>query len=116
MSRRAAIVEEFDDDTDLPLPSKPLFTGTRGPILQEINDDDDDDDDYGAGPASPPNLRQFSSSQHQWSSPDSDSGKKVTDITPYKTYVADTNHTSAFLYYGIIIFQMDVYISHLSRC
>ncbi|KII91237.1 hypothetical protein PLICRDRAFT_105853 [Plicaturopsis crispa FD-325 SS-3] len=37
MSRRTAIVEEFDDDTDLPLPSQPLpNTGTRGPLLEEI--------------------------------------------------------------------------------
>lgn len=40
MSRRAVIEEvdddEFDDDTDLPLPSLPN-TGLRGPILQEVN-------------------------------------------------------------------------------
>jgi hypothetical protein len=38
MSRRAAIVEEeFDDDTDLPLPSQPLPNiGSRGPVLQEV--------------------------------------------------------------------------------
>jgi hypothetical protein len=43
MSRRAAVVEEFDDDTDLPLPSMPLpNTGARGPILQELNDDSDE--------------------------------------------------------------------------
>lgn len=101
MARRAAIVEEFNDDTDLPLPSMPLFnTGTRGPILQEINDDSDSDDDFEtshqAGPASPPNHRPFSSSQHQWSSPDSYSGNKVSDVTPYKTYVADIYDISAF--------------------
>lgn len=37
MSRRAVIEEvddeDFDDDTDLPLP----LTGTQGPILQELN-------------------------------------------------------------------------------
>jgi len=92
MSRRAAVVEEFDDDTDLPLPSMPLpNTGARGPILQELNDDSDDDYDldtsYQAGPASPPRQQD---SQHQWSSPDVEGGR-VADITPYKTYVPDTN-------------------------
>jgi signal recognition particle subunit SRP19 len=89
MSRRAAVVEEFDDDTDLPLPSMPLpNTGLRGPILQDINDDSDDDDDLGtthqAGPASPPRQQPFS--HHQRSPPDTDDAKKVTDITPYKTW------------------------------
>ena len=33
------MVEEFDDDTDLPLPSQPLpNTGTRGALLEEIQD------------------------------------------------------------------------------
>lgn len=90
MSRRAAVVEEFDDDTDLPLPSMPLRnTDGRGPILQEMRDEDDEDDDlessYRAGPASPPKQQPFSGSQQQWSQPDAD--KRVADITPYKTYV-----------------------------
>ncbi|KXN85557.1 Signal recognition particle SEC65 subunit [Leucoagaricus sp. SymC.cos] len=61
MSRKTAIVEEFDDDTDLPLPSNPLPNlGTRGPLLEQLNysnahSDDDMDTDYRrAGPASPP--------------------------------------------------------------
>src|SRR5882757_6213206 len=42
MSRRSAIVEEFDDDTDLPLPSRLLpDTGSRGAILEEIVDSND---------------------------------------------------------------------------
>jgi signal recognition particle subunit SRP19 len=59
MSRKATIVEEFDDDTDLPLPSHSLpNTGTRGPLLQQLytgdHSDDDTDSDYQrAGPASP---------------------------------------------------------------
>jgi len=56
MSRRTAIVEEFDDDTDLPLPSRPLLnTGARGPLLEEINSDEDDlitSNEPTAGPAS----------------------------------------------------------------
>jgi len=38
MSRKTAIIEEeFDDDTDLPLPSQPLPNlGTYGPLLEEI--------------------------------------------------------------------------------
>ena len=80
MSRRAAIVEEFDDDTDLPLPSRSLpGTGSRGAILEEIVDSADDgrdsDDapdllDHTAmgGPALQPSARDT----------------RVTDITPYK--------------------------------
>ena len=83
MPPRAAIVEEFDDDTDLPLPNQPLpNTGTRGPLLEEIASDDDDDD-YDmddpisrAGPASP------SSTQAQFRDKNA-----VTDMTPYKTCV-----------------------------
>jgi signal recognition particle subunit SRP19 len=93
MSRRAAAVEEFDDDSDLPLPPMPLpNTGSRGPIIQDINDDSDEDDDlempYRAGPASPSKQQPFSSSQHQWSPPDAEGGKNVMDVTPYKTYVS----------------------------
>ena len=91
MSRRAAVVEEFDDDTDLPLPSRPLpNTGTRGAILEQLgdsgsdDDDGDDDDDEGSvpGPASP-SLQQF----RPGSGPTADGTKTVTDITPYKMYV-----------------------------
>ena len=53
MSRRAVVVEEFDDDTDLPLPSRPLpNTGTRGAILEALSDDEDEGDSE-AGPATP---------------------------------------------------------------
>ncbi|PVG04648.1 signal recognition particle, SRP19 subunit [Serendipita vermifera] len=46
MPPRATIEEEFDDDTELPLPSRALpNTGTRGALLEEIVDDDDDDED-----------------------------------------------------------------------
>ncbi|OSX63517.1 hypothetical protein POSPLADRAFT_1039573 [Postia placenta MAD-698-R-SB12] len=82
MSRRAAIVEEFDDDTDLALPHRPLAnTGTRGAILQELSDTDDDDDDApsSAGPASP-------SQTHFKSSVPDENGRTVTDITPYKKW------------------------------
>jgi hypothetical protein len=37
MSRRAAIVEEFDDDTDLSLPSRSLpGTGSRGRFSRRL--------------------------------------------------------------------------------
>ncbi|KAK0449600.1 signal recognition particle, SRP19 subunit [Desarmillaria tabescens] len=83
MSRRTAVVEEFDDDTDLPLPSQPLpNTGYNGPLLQEINSDDDFDfPSPRAGPASSP------SSQFMPTSSDSVNAKNsVTDITPYKKW------------------------------
>ena len=91
MSRRAAVVEEFDDDTDLPLPNRPLPNmGTRGAILEQLggsdSDDDGDDDEEevttGAGPASP-SFPQF----RQGSGPGTDGSKTVTDITPYKKCV-----------------------------
>ena len=42
MSRRAVVVEEFDDDTELPLPNRSLpNTGTRGAILEALSDDED---------------------------------------------------------------------------
>jgi len=80
MSRRSAIVEEFDDDTDLPLPSRLLpDTGSRGAILEEIVDSNDDGGDSDeapdllhhsamGGPALQPSARDT----------------RVTDITPYK--------------------------------
>ncbi|KAI0747105.1 signal recognition particle SRP19 subunit [Daedaleopsis nitida] len=93
MSRRAAVVEEFDDDTDLPLPSKPLpNTGARGAILEELDMTDsegDDDDDTPnllqptAGPASP-SLPQFRPGTGAGG--DAHGTKTVTDITPYKKW------------------------------
>lgn len=85
MSRRAAIVEEFDDDTDLPLPSLPLpNTGSRGPLLQELDISDDEfEPSQRAGPASPPRQSHLSES----TSKPSENQRNVTDITPYKTSV-----------------------------
>ena len=91
MSRRAAVVEEFDDDTDLPLPSKPLpNTGTRGAILEQLDASDSEEDDApdlfepAAGPASP-SLPQFRPGTGTGA--DAQGMKTVTDITPYKKYV-----------------------------
>jgi hypothetical protein len=87
MSRRAAIVEEeFDDDTDLPLPSHPLpNTGTIGPLLQELNISDDEFDpppNQRAGPASPPSAQPTFRVPPGYDIKDS-----VTDLTPYKKFV-----------------------------
>lgn len=42
MPPKATIIEEFDDDTELPLPSRPLPNmGTKGALLEEISDDDE---------------------------------------------------------------------------
>jgi len=62
MPPRAAIIEEFDDDTDLPLPSHGGLanTGARGALLEQIGvddrprafaDDDSDEDDDDDAPA-----------------------------------------------------------------
>lgn len=80
MSRRAAIVEEFDDDTDLPLPSHPLpDTGSRGAIIEEIVDSDDGSGDSDEAPE----LLAHSTSGGPATKPDTREGR-VTDITPYK--------------------------------
>ena len=85
MSRRAAIVEEFNDDTDLPLPSLPLpNTGSRGPLLQELHISDDEfEPSQHAGPVSPPRQSHLLES----TSKPSENQRNVTDITPYKTSV-----------------------------
>jgi signal recognition particle subunit SRP19 len=116
MSRKAAIVEEFDDDTDLPLPSNPLpNTGSRGPLLQELHISDDEFEAPRAGPASQSQRQPFQVTNKHQSESDSgfrpDATRTVTDITPYKTYV-HLNHCNSS---RLIILQMDMYIPHLSR-
>ncbi|GLB39175.1 putative SRP19 protein [Lyophyllum shimeji] len=87
MSRRAAIVEdEFDDDTDLPLPSHPLpNTGSRGPLLEEMHISDDEfEPSPRAGPASPSSQSQFRPAPSGASR--TELKNTVTDITPYKRW------------------------------
>ncbi len=85
MSRRAAIVEEFDDDTDLPLPSRPLAnTGTLGAILEALSDESEDE----APPRPPPRAGPASPSQPQFrASATAGNDGTVKDITPYKKCV-----------------------------
>jgi signal recognition particle subunit SRP19 len=87
MSRKTAIVEDFDDDTDLPLPTYTLpNTGTRGPLLEQLNysdgnSDDDMDMDYQrAGPASPP---RSSTNTGSFGGP-----TNTVDSSTYKTFVS----------------------------
>ncbi|KAH8817696.1 signal recognition particle, SRP19 subunit [Flagelloscypha sp. PMI_526] len=97
MSRKTAFIEEeFDDDTDLPLPAAPLpNTGSRGPLLAHISDDFDDQQQAEAGPATPPAARtnfmnpDFSQGFGGMGMPDMSDDKSkrtVTDITPYKSW------------------------------
>jgi len=89
MSNRTATVEEFDDDTDLPLPFRPLpNTGTRGPLLQEIDSDEEDDLETGNEPtAGPATTSQFqpkpaSQAQHEPQVP------SISELHPdYKTWI-----------------------------
>jgi hypothetical protein len=84
MSRHAPIVEEFDDDTDLPLPSQSLpDTGSRSAILEEIVDTDDDNDDGdGEDSDEAPELLDHSAIGGPALQPSA--RDRVTDITPYK--------------------------------
>jgi signal recognition particle subunit SRP19 len=86
MSRRTAIIEEFDDDTELPLPSHPLpNTGATGPLLEEIDIEYDKfPPSYNADPS--PSQQP----QSQARPPDINGPKAnntVTDVTPYKSCV-----------------------------
>ncbi|KAJ7931213.1 signal recognition particle, SRP19 subunit [Mycena leptocephala] len=86
MSRRAAIVEEeFDDDTDLVLPSYPLpNTGTSGPLIQELNISDDEFEpppNQRAGPASPPHAQPMFRPPTGYTMKDS-----AVDLSPYKNW------------------------------
>ncbi|KAJ3935782.1 MAG: signal recognition particle, SRP19 subunit [Lentinula lateritia] len=90
MSRKAVLVEdEFDDETDLPLPARPLpHTGAKGPVLQEIVSDIDSEDDFDldtsqlAGPASPPSSKPKFRPEGASQLPKN----TITDITPYKSW------------------------------
>jgi len=61
--------DEFDDDTDLPLPSLPN-TGSRGPLLQELNVPQKPT----RAPVPSPSRPQFPASEGETSA----SGEKVT--------------------------------------
>ncbi|KAI6002950.1 signal recognition particle, SRP19 subunit [Pisolithus albus] len=92
MSRRpTAVIEEFDDDTDFPLPSRPLLSsGSRAAILEEISASDDDqdssveeeDDDHDHGSTAPGPASSFRSVPPTGS--DTSPSNTITDITPYK--------------------------------
>ncbi|KAI0341436.1 signal recognition particle SRP19 subunit [Trametopsis cervina] len=80
MSRRTAVIEdEFDDDTDLPLPAKSLpHTGTKGAILEAVSDDEGDSSS--AGPATPSKTQLSREAAAA-------AGAVITDITPYKKWI-----------------------------
>jgi signal recognition particle subunit SRP19 len=89
MSRRTAIVEDFDDDTDLPLPSRPLpNTGTRGPLLQEVDSDEEDDLETGNEPtAGPATTSQFQPRPTPQEKREAQS-QSITELSPdHKSYV-----------------------------
>ena len=77
------IIEEFDDDTDLPLPPNVLpNTGTRGPLLEEITDFNQSQSAGSASQGFAPSPRAAFPSESSLPS------NVVTDITPYKSCVA----------------------------
>lgn len=94
MFRRTTTIEEFDDDTDLPLPTRALpNTGTRGAILEEIGIDSDREADEDSGDEDDdPDLMELSGTQPSATGSasrqeGSNSGDRstVTDIKPYKS-------------------------------
>lgn len=94
MSRRTAVIEEeFDDDTDLPLPAQLIpHTGPRGAILEAISDDEGD---FEPGPATPSNAHYSREAAAAALAASGGGGSalpgarvnQVTDLTPYKMYV-----------------------------
>lgn len=110
MSHRAVVVEDFDDDTDLPLPYRPLLnTGTRGPLLEEIDSDEDDlitANEPTAGPATTSQFQPRPSQPH---------GEMIHELHPdQKTYV--TLLFLSFDYFMWLSMQMVVYLPDLYRC
>ncbi|TCD65762.1 signal recognition particle subunit [Steccherinum ochraceum] len=104
MSRRTVTVEDaWDDDTDLPLPSRPLPNTARGPLLEAVDSDgdpdgdEDDDEDVpellrreGLGQAGPASPQGFGFGGGMGAGPGAgmkqDGVNVVTDITPYKKW------------------------------
>jgi len=96
MSRRTTTIEEeFDDDTDLPLPSRALpNTGTRGAILEEIGvgfdrefGEDSGDEDYDLDLAEPHSTQPSATgSASRLEGSNSGDRPTVTDIKPYKSW------------------------------
>ncbi|KAL5514323.1 hypothetical protein ACEPAG_2411 [Sanghuangporus baumii] len=102
-------IEDFDDDTDIPLPSHPLpNTGPKGALIQSVDldsdsdqdDDDDDDDEGGEESALNPDIKPGLVSPSQLPPgfglvPGAGIGAgagagamrgTVTDLTPYKKW------------------------------
>lgn len=106
MSKRGQqpMIEDFDDDTDIPLPSHPLLnTGAKGALIQSVDTDSDgdehseDDDDDGEqrpvnrGAASPsqfppPGFGSFTPPPGAGAGNQGPMRGTVTDLTPYKKY------------------------------
>jgi signal recognition particle subunit SRP19 len=91
MARRPTIqdLDEFDDDTDLPLPSRSLpNTGTRGAILEQISDDESSDQEDDDAEDFQPQLSSTSQPRPPVNIPlptQIPGGPVlVTDVTPYK--------------------------------
>jgi signal recognition particle subunit SRP19 len=100
MSHRTAVIEEFDDDTDLPLPT--LSDTGKGHVLEEI-------DEAGSSASVLPRQSSYQLQSSALKSLDQVPSNTVTDITPYKTYVK-----LLIAYFTMRIdLQMDVHLPYL---
>ncbi|KAG8846372.1 signal recognition particle subunit [Serendipita sp. 411] len=84
-------VDEFDDDTDLPLPSRALpNTGTRGALLEEISSDEEEEDSTSRPPNKPKSALSTTSgsSANNYGLPRMPPGSKVTtDKSQFKNWL-----------------------------
>jgi len=81
-------VDEFDDDTDIPLPSRPLpNTGTRGAILEEIGAPSGSDNEMDFGPTASGSGNASSTSRAFAKNPMQPNQQRFTgDKSAYKTW------------------------------
>lgn len=121
MSRRAAVIEEidddeFNDDTDLPLPRLPN-TGSQGPLLQELNLNEP----FSRTPGVVPSSRAQAQAGQSQGEPSASGGENITvdPVTGKKTIWIEDGSAYKMcvslqpILFCYIYFQVDVGIPDL---